>query len=110
MGFSAGGKRFFDYLEIVPHVDEAAWDHRSIATRVSTDIRRDFMSAMILAVLKGGMVGCEPSEEWRRPFFDRLSRFLVATQSLEVLFLQHGPGAQSVFYKFLSKNPSMLEM
>src|SRR5260370_24408855 len=110
MGFSAGGKRFFDYLEIVPHVDEAAWDHRSIATRVSTDIRRDFMSAMMLAVLKGGMVGCEPSEEWRRPFFDRLTRFLVAIQALEVLLMEHGSSEERVFHEFLAKNPMVMDV
>lgn len=35
-------KRFFNYLELLRHVELAAWDTRSIKVRVVHDIRRDF--------------------------------------------------------------------
>src|SRR5439155_17826249 len=35
-------KRFFHYLELLPHLDTAAWEPRSIRARVHVDILRDF--------------------------------------------------------------------
>lgn len=47
-------KRFFHYLELGPHLDEAAWDERSIPTRVAVDLRRDFAYAFVVRHQTGG--------------------------------------------------------
>lgn len=66
-------KRFFHYLEILGHSEQAAWDRRGLWARVHVDIRRDFVSAVSEAGRPGGTISLGKAQGEVQTFYDRLS-------------------------------------
>ncbi len=103
-------KRFFHYLELDPHLDDAAWDERSIPTRISVDLRRDFANSFAERHHDaGGTISFGAPKLWVERFHDRL-RIFVDTISQFARLLSEKPDAEeSVFHQFLELNPIMLD-
>lgn len=94
-------KRFFNYLELIRHVEEAAWDSRSIKTRVSYDLRRDF--ALSVVRTEDGMLSLS-YEEQIQPFFDRLKELEKTISSFEQLLNEKEDAHEEVFHEFIKKS------
>jgi antiviral defense system Shedu protein SduA len=105
-------RRFFNYLEIIHHVDPAAWDKRSIATRVQVDVRRDFGWAFGAAGNDeaGGSISFGHGQSWVQPFFDRLTILNNTLQEFSSLIVNQRGAVESVFHEFLQKNPILLDV
>lgn len=102
-------KRFFNYLELIRHVEEAAWDSRSINTRVSHDLRRDFAHSIVKNGNHGGTLSFS-YEEQIQPFFDRLSDLEKTIALFERLLNEEGNANEEVFHKFIKDNPVLLDV
>jgi hypothetical protein len=101
-------KRFFHYLEVLRHRDDAAWDIRSIPTRVQADIRRDFVRA-----LSDPSVGAKihfGRNQWVEHFYDRLSNLQIAISQYEELLREKSLAEEEVFHTFLVENPIFLDV
>jgi len=103
-------KRFYHYLELLPHVEKAAWDTRSIWTRVHVDIRRDFAHAIGAGGRQGGIVAFDKPEAQIGLFYDRLSALKEAIDKFEVLLENYGGKDESVFHEFLKENSVLLDV
>jgi hypothetical protein len=103
-------KRFFHYLEILRHVDEAAWDKRAIWARANVDVRRDFVSAVTTAGESGGSIAVLSAQAEVRPFYDRMSALEDAIVSFERLLQQHGEEDERVFHDFLKNHPALIDV
>ena len=109
-------KRFFHYLELDPHLDSAAWDERSIPTRISVDLRRDFAYSFVKRHYSrggtnsgGGTISIGPTNLWAEGIRDHLG-ILGDTITQFTRLLSEKPDAdESVFHEFLERNPIMLD-
>ncbi|OGA17776.1 MAG: hypothetical protein A3I63_09920 [Betaproteobacteria bacterium RIFCSPLOWO2_02_FULL_66_14] len=102
-------RRFLNYLEIMPHVDDAAWDQRSIPTRVGSDLRRDF-GISFAGSRSGGILSFGGPADWNPPFMDRLASLGVTIAAFERL-LRTQPGApESTYQDFLAQHPILLDV
>jgi hypothetical protein len=102
-------RRFINYLEVSPHLDPAAWDVRSIRTRVQVDVRRDFGWAFSLPERPGGMISMGGTA-WVQPYFDRLSRLGVAIDKFVALLERGHDEYEAVFHAFLQQNSILLDV
>jgi hypothetical protein len=102
-------KRFFHLLELSPHLDEAAWDPRTIPTRVAGDLRRDFVWALTRRA-GDGSITYQPQFSWSERLHDRLR--MLGDRIAEFARLLHdNPDAdESVFHTFLNENPILLDV
>lgn len=100
-------KRFFNYLELLRHVELAAWDTRSIKVRVVHDIRRDF--AIHVGSKEGGTLTLS-YEEQLTPFIDKLSILKNTISKFEDLLKSENDGDEEIFHKFLKENPILLDI
>jgi hypothetical protein len=106
-------RRFVNYMELTPHVDQAAWDPRSIFARVQADVRRDFALAFSLPSRlngRGGIVSLGPKDSWIQPYQDRLSRLAESIHGFRALLALHGDEEENVFHDFLRANPILLDV
>jgi hypothetical protein len=122
MGFATADrqhKRFFGYLEFLPHLDEAAWDPRSIWARVHVDIRRDFARAFAAAERGAGgelyIRGSQAEVPAFLPssgieFRDRLSKLESVINQFELLLRNRPNADERVFHSFLTKHPILLDV
>jgi len=101
-------RRFVNYLELSPHTETAAWDPRSIRTRVQMDIRRDFAHTVAMFEQDEGSVG--GSISYGGPYFDRLSRLSNMIERFSKLLETRGDADESVFHDFIEKNPLILDV
>jgi hypothetical protein len=104
-------RRFFNYLELVHHADDAAWDPRAIPTRVQADVRRDFGWAFGAASGEGGgTISFGEAQAWTQPFYDRLA--ILGTTLLDFAnLLETQSGAdERVFHDFIQANPILLDV
>lgn len=102
-------RRFVGYLELLAHVDAAAWDDRSISARVRNDVRRDFALSTQPAG-KGGLMSLGSQQDLIHPFIDRLDALgHVIKDFAELLATQTG-AAESVFHDFLERNSILLDV
>jgi len=112
LGFvTAGGKhrRFFEHLELSPHVDAAAWDRRAIPTRVQVDVRYAFGSAFALAGRNDGTIDLNTGA-WVQPFFDRLSVLESLLGEFESLLHAQSEGDERIFHSFIEEHPILLDI
>ena len=109
MSPTAGTERFFHYLELVPHIDPAAWDLRSVRARVMSDVRRDFVRAPVggATILSGG--GTSWGEQFER-LFDRLSVLQQSIVGFEDLLRSDPDGDESLFHEYLKAHPVILDI
>lgn len=116
-------KRFFHYLELIRHVDSAAWDSRSIWARVHVDIRRDFSSFIGAIGRPGGSIAFNAPEGEVRDYVVRVNaepsgseqqkRLAALAKLIEdfTTLLDDGIDAdESVFHDFLRANPVLLDL
>lgn len=104
-------KRFFRYLELLRHVNEPAWDIRSIPARVAIDVRRDFAWAALAASRPGATVSFDdqlqtPIDILRR---DRLEPLHLAIAEMETL-LDGQDQNEAVFHDYLKQHPILLDV
>jgi hypothetical protein len=112
MGFITADRvrrRFVNYMEVLPHVDEGAWDVRSIFTRVQSDVRRDFAQTFGTAD-SGGLLSFGESQNSIQPFFDRLTRLSHCIQQFASLLTESPNATESAFHDFLAANPILLDV
>lgn len=102
-------KRFFHYLELLPHVDLAAWDIRNIATRVRVDLRRDY-ARTVGSAAEGGTLSFGDAYAWVEHYFDRVSRLGTAIEKFENLLEQQASGDEAIFHSFLKEHPILLDV
>lgn len=113
LGFATADRQhkiFYHYLELLPHVDEAAWDKRSIWMRVHVDIRRDFAHAIGAGRRQGATIAFDKPEAQIDLFYDRLSSLRKAIDKFEVLLEKCSSEDESVFHEFLKENPVLLDV
>lgn len=103
-------RRFFNYLELSRHLDEAAWDHRAIHVRVQSDVRRDFGWAFSLPELGGGTISFGREQPGVQPFRDRLSRLHDAIGRLAATLKEAGDADEGVFHQVLRDNSILLDV
>lgn len=101
-------KRFFSYLELLPHMEMAAWDVRTIKSRVSNDIRRDF-AYYIGNDDTGGIISFGYDEQIL-PFYDRLTRLNNSIIEFEKLLNEEEESNEEVFHNYLKANPIILDI
>jgi hypothetical protein len=104
-------KRFYHYLELIRHVDDAAWDPRSIWARVHVDVRRDYSFTIGLGSREGGsiFVAGPQAQAVIGQFNDRLLALKQAIGTFEGMLEQRGEQAESIFHEFLKRNPVVLD-
>jgi hypothetical protein len=122
LGFTTADRerrRFFHYLELVRHRDDAAWDVRAIWTRVHLDVKRDFGSA-VAATQPGGQVQIPQSPQARvlqaleepdrraQALRSRAEKVAEAIDSLESLV--RNMGDENALQRSLEQNPILLDV
>ena len=104
-------KRFFHYLELGPHLDEAAWDERSISTRIAVDLRRDFAHAFAMPLQTGGgTISSGAPNLWVERFHDRLRILGDTISRFATRLTEEAEADEAVFHRFLEENPIMLDV
>jgi hypothetical protein len=116
-------KRFFHYLELIRHVDSAAWDPRSIWARVHIDVRRDFAWFIGSSGHPGGYIAFNaPAGEVRDYAIPartgsnvpeqqkRLAAWAKLITDFESLLAERADADESVFHEFLRTNPVLLDL
>jgi hypothetical protein len=106
-------RRFFHYLELLRHADEAAWDTRSVWARAKLDVRRDLAHSIAMvgregATMSFGEAGHDVSLLDR--FTDRLAALEIAIAAFEELLDTAPDVDESVYQDFLTKNPLLLDI
>jgi len=102
-------KRFFNYLELSPHVDYSAWDLRSMRARVQLDVRRDYAESVMRAETGSGAFihfrkAEMPTETWREPLSTMRSRIADLERLLS------SSTDESDYQRFLEANPVLLDV
>lgn len=105
-------KRFFHYLELLPHVEKTAWDSRSIWVRVNADIRRDYAHYIGNRNAEGVSLSLErPEVQLESEVFDnRLSALRGKIDEFEKLLEEHCGDDEDLFHRFLEGNPILLDI
>ncbi len=103
-------RRFFHYLEILSHSEEAAWDTRELWARVHVDVQRDFANAVSEAGRPGGTISLGKAEAEVQPFYDRLSALKQAADEFERLLDERGDADEAVFHEFLKNHPALIDV
>ena len=104
-------RRFLSYLEVSPHVEEAAWDTRGIHVRVKADVRRDFAQAFIARQAGAlGLISRGEESYWIKPFYDRLSILSETIEKFGALLHEAGDAEESVLHDFLNANSIILDV
>jgi hypothetical protein len=100
-------RRFINYMEISPHLEQAAWDNRNIPTRVQSDIRRDYSWAFADPALKAGVISFGGAVN---KYYDRLSNLFVAIERFAILLRESKDTGENVFHEFLRTNSIILDI
>jgi len=102
------GPRFCNYIEVLPHIDRAAWDTRTIALRAAADVRRDF--ARFTGKKEGGATfNFGEHDQWVENYQRSLHKLWEAISSFEELLATNSNAIEDVFHKFLELNPILLD-
>jgi hypothetical protein len=110
-------KRWFNYLELNRHVDEAAWDRRSIWMRVNVDVRRHFLHAIGAIDRRGGLLALEGPEapldllrDASNAVPDKLRVAKGAIDGFSELLTTHGGDPEATFHDYLAEHPIVLDV
>ncbi|MFQ6018850.1 MAG: Shedu anti-phage system protein SduA domain-containing protein [Kiloniellaceae bacterium] len=104
-------RRFCHYLELSPHLDEAAWDERSIPIRVAVDLRRDFAQAFAMQPHgQGGTISFGAPTLWIERFHDRLRLLAEKIAQFAALLAETPDADEAVFHTFLQETPILLDV
>ncbi len=99
--------RSFKRMEILLHLDKAAWDQRSVPARVMNDIRRDFALAAVSDVQKDGDIILGAAA--RGYFFEKLDSLRIAIDKFKKLLDDNTQAPEQVFHDFLKQHPIILD-
>jgi Domain of unknown function (DUF4263) len=105
--------RFFHYLELLRHVDAAAWDERAIWARAKLDVRRDLLHGIAKVGKQGGgavSFGHDTFLLDAAAFRDRLRAFEEAINGLERLLNEQPDADEEVFQRYLTEHPLVLDV
>ncbi|AKO97250.1 hypothetical protein MALG_02082 [Marinovum algicola DG 898] len=108
--FNAGltGKRFCNYIEVLPHIDRAAWDTRTITLRAAADVRRDF--ARFTGKKDGGATfSFGEYGQWVESYQRSLHKLWESIIQFEALLATASDAVEEVFHQFLVRNPMLLD-
>lgn len=100
--------RDYYYLEILFHVDQAAWDIRNIFIRVFSDMRRDFAFTISNYEEKDPIITYGASLE--NLFYDKLSELKKTIDAFQSLLDTNVRADESIFHDFLKEHPIMLDV
>jgi hypothetical protein len=104
-------RRFFRYLELLRHVDLAAWDARSLWARAKLDVRRDFAHAVAVAGEPGGTVQLASAPRLMDELFvNRLAALDRSISEFEQLLSESESADESVFHEFLVSHPLLIDI
>jgi len=116
---------FYNYLEVIPHRDAAAWDTRNIRVRVKADVRRDFVSTITSTDRDGATLSFGDTDDWPEhlkeslstpvttaltEFASLLDRIRSAITQFERLVKTGDEEPEATFHKFLESNPILLDV
>ncbi len=102
------GNRFCNYIEVLPHIDRAAWDTRTIALRAAADVRRDF--ARFTGKEDGGAtLSFGEYGQWVERYQRSLHKLWEAITEFEALLATSSGAVEDVFHQFLKNNPILLD-
>lgn len=102
------GKRFCNYIEVLPHIDKAAWDTRTISLRAAADVRRDF--ARFTGKEDGGAtLNFGEHDQWVERYQRSLHKLWEAITEFEALLATNSEAVEDVFHQFLERNPILLD-
>ena len=102
------GKRFCNYIEVLPHIDRAAWDTRTITLRAAADVRRDF-ARFTGKEDAGGSISLGEYGQWVENYQRSLHKLLEAITEFEALLTTDSDAVEDVFHAFLVKYPILLD-
>lgn len=121
LGFTTAdreNRRFFNYLEILRHNQEAAWEPRSAHVRAAADVRRDF--AFVVANPSEGAFVHVPGSRARGalPFVGDafvnyagvMAGLSSAIDEFRRLLNERSQDPEAVFHNFLVANPILLDV
>jgi hypothetical protein len=116
-------RRFFSYLELLPHTDISAWDERSAWARAKLDVRRDLEHAVVMSGKEGATISIgEPVRDasleqlglpvmhTAQAFADRLTGLESSITGFQSLLDQRGDASESVYQEFLTTHPLLLDI
>lgn len=106
-------KRFYHYLEFLPHTEPAAWDPRTIWVRVHNDVGRDFMYAATPELRRGGSIRFEKPEVPIPPiraFHDHLAALGRVIDDFAKLVDERGDEDEAIFHSYLQANPILIDI
>lgn len=104
-------RKFFTYLEIYGHSEEAAWDRRSINMRVRNDLRRDFAKMLSRpAGDGGGSMSFGTSNQWVENYSNRLGMLKSAIDEFRNVLLFQSHETEDVFHKLIETHPILLDV
>lgn len=101
------GKRFCNYIEVLPHIERAAWDTRTIKIRAAADVRRDF--ARFTGKDDGGSISFGEYNQWVESYQRSLHKLAEAISEFEELLAEQTGAVEAVFHQFLEQNPILLD-
>lgn len=102
------GKRFCNYIEVLPHIDRAAWDTRTIKLRAAADVRRDF--ARFTGKEDGSATySFGEHSQWVESYQRSLHKLAEAISEFEALLATRSEAVEDVFHQFLVRNPMLLD-
>ena len=105
-------KRWFNYLEFGSHVEQAAWDRRSIWARINVDLRRHFWHA-IAAEKTGAYISFDNPTvplDLSSQIPDKLAQVKTAIDGFEALLEQRGSDPEATFHEYLEQHPVLLDV
>ncbi len=102
------GKRFYNYIEVLPHIDRAAWDTRTIALRAAADVRRDF-ARFTNEEDESASIGFGEYGQWVENYQRSLHKLSEAVTEFEALLAFNTDAVEDVFHQFLEQNPILLD-
>lgn len=106
---------YFNYLQIFPYSDKAAWDNRSISLKISQDVSRDILSIFKQKDLKGSIIEFHPG------FKDNYSELKEVISKYPLLefekiinefekLINIKDANENVFQKFIEENPIIIDL
>jgi hypothetical protein len=101
------GKRFCNYIEVLKHIDRAAWDTRTIALRAAMDVRRDY--ARFTSKESVGTISFGQTNFWVEKYQRSLHKLLEAITKFEALLATNSNATEDVFHQFLQQNTFLLD-
>lgn len=102
------GRIFYNYIEVLPHIDKAAWDIRSIALRAASDVRRDF-ARIAGREETGGTLSFGEHSQWVESYQRSLDKLAQAIDGFEKLLKNSESELEERFHSFLEENPILLD-